>query len=139
MIEVFNYLSKNIYNLLNTKIIKEKADTLEEIRLRGNKNIILKFNNEEMILSYKVTAKDLLETLEKVTENSIYTYEKQISQGFITLAGGHRVGVVGNAINEDEKITKNKIKIKKFIKIKSRYLNLLFIFIYPNLFLLLLM
>ena len=42
MIEVFNYLSKNIYNLLNTKIIKEKADTLEEIRLRGNKNIILK-------------------------------------------------------------------------------------------------
>ena len=105
MIEVFNYLSKNIYNLLNTKIIKEKADTLEEIRLRGNKNIILKFNNEEMILSYKVTAKDLLETLEKVTENSIYTYEKQISQGFITLAGGHRVGVVGNAINEDEKIT----------------------------------
>ena len=58
MIEVFNYLSKNIYNLLNTKIIKEKADTLEEIRLRGNKNIILKFNNEEMILSYKVTAKD---------------------------------------------------------------------------------
>ena len=93
MIEVFNYLSKNIYNLLNTKIIKEKADTLEEIRLRGNKNIILKFNNEEMILSYKVTAKDLLETLEKVTENSIYTYEKQISQGFITLAGGHRVGV----------------------------------------------
>lgn len=77
MIEVFNYLSKNIYNLLNTKIIKEKADTLEEIRLRGNKNIILKFNNEEMILSYKVTAKDLLETLEKVTENSIYTYEKQ--------------------------------------------------------------
>ena len=58
-----------------------------------------------MILSYKVTAKDLLETLEKVTENSIYTYEKQISQGFITLAGGHRVGVVGNAINEDEKIT----------------------------------
>lgn len=105
MIEVFNYLSKNIYNLLNTKIIKEKVDTLEEIRLRGNKNIILKFNNEEMILSYKVTAKDLLETLEKVTENSIYTYEKQISQGFITLAGGHRVGVVGNAINEDEKIT----------------------------------
>ena len=65
----------------------------------------MKFNNEEVIVSYKVTIKDLLETLEKVTENSVYTYEKQISQGFITLAGGHRVGVVGNAVNEDDKIT----------------------------------
>lgn len=75
MIDVFNYLSKNIYNLLNTKIIKEKADTLEEIRLRGNKNIILKFNNEEMILSYKVTAKDLLETLEK-SQKILYIHMK---------------------------------------------------------------
>lgn len=103
--EILEYLSKNIYNVLNVPIVLEKIDKLEEIRLRGNKNIILKFNNEEVIVSYKVTIKDLLETLEKVTENSVYTYEKQISQGFITLAGGHRVGVVGNAVNEDDKIT----------------------------------
>lgn len=103
--KILEYLSKNIYNVLNVPAVLEKIDKLEEIRLRGNKNIILKFNNEEVIVSYKVTIKDLLETLEKVTENSVYTYEKQISQGFITLAGGHRVGVVGNAINEDEKIT----------------------------------
>ena len=103
--EILEYLSKNIYNVLNVPTVLEKLDKLEEIRLRGNKNIILKFNNEEVIVSYKVTIKDLLETLEKVTENSVYTYEKQISQGFITIAGGHRVGVVGNAINEDDKIT----------------------------------
>ena len=103
--EILEYLSKNIYNVLNVPAVLEKIDKLEEIRLRGNKNIILKFNNEEVIVSYKVTIKDLLETLEKVTENSVYTYEKQISQGFITLAGGHRVGVVGNAVNEDDKIT----------------------------------
>ena len=103
--EILEYLSKNIYNVLNVPTVLEKIDKLEEIRLRGNKNIILKFNNEEVIVSYKVTIKDLLETLEKVTENSVYTYEKQISQGFITLAGGHRVGVVGNAVNEDDKIT----------------------------------
>ena len=103
--EILKYLSKNIYNVLNVPAVLEKLDTLEEIRLRGNKNIILRFNNEEVIVSYQVTVKDLLETLEKVTENSVYTYEKQISQGFITLAGGHRVGVVGNAISENEKIT----------------------------------
>ena len=90
--EILEYLAKNIYNVLNVPAVLEKIDKLEEIRLRGNKNIVLKFNNEEVIVSYKVTIKDLLETLEKVTENSVYTYEKQISQGFITLAGGHRVG-----------------------------------------------
>ena len=57
------------------------------------KNIILKFNEKEEILNYIVQTKDILETLEKITENSIYTYEKQIANGFITLPGGHRVGI----------------------------------------------
>lgn len=102
---ILEFFSKNINNILNVPVVLKKMEKLEEIRLRCNKNIILKFNNEEIIVNYKVTTKDLLETLEKVTENSIYTYEKQISQGFITLAGGHRVGVVGNAINEKDMIT----------------------------------
>lgn len=89
--EILNYLSNNIIENMKSDKIRNNIDKLEEIRLRSNKNIVLKFTNEEMILSYKVTAKDLLETLEKVTENSIYTYENQISNGFITLHGGHRV------------------------------------------------
>lgn len=102
--EILNYLSNNIANALDKDKINRKNNELEEIRLRANKNIILKLTNKEEIIDYKVTIKDLLETLEKVTENSIYTYENQISNGFITLQGGHRVGIVGNAVSNSDKV-----------------------------------
>lgn len=102
--EILNYLSNNIVEALKFKNIENLFESLEEIRLRSNKNIILKLTDREIIIDYKVTIKDLLETLEKVTENSIYTYENQISNGFITLHGGHRVGIVGNAVAENDKV-----------------------------------
>ena len=103
--EILDYLAKGIFDILNSPMIRLKLKELEEIRMRANKNLILRFNNDELITNHIVTTKELLETLEKITENSIYTYEKQISQGFITLSGGHRVGIVGNAVNEGNKIT----------------------------------
>ncbi len=102
--EILNYLSNNIVEALKSKTIESLFENLEEIRLRANKNIILKLTDREIIIDYKVSIKDLLETLEKVTENSIYTYENQIANGFITLHGGHRVGIVGNAVAENEKV-----------------------------------
>ena len=42
--------------------------------------------------------------LQLICENSIYSYQKQISSGFITLQGGHRVGIVGSCVIENNKI-----------------------------------
>ena len=44
---------------------------------------------------YLVTTEDLKETLEYVTGYSLYAYEDEIRQGFISVQGGHRVGVTG--------------------------------------------
>ena len=80
--EIFKYLSNNIKKeILNSDI--STFSELEEIRIRNNKPIILKFLEKEKIINYKIKTEDILETLEKVTENSIYTYEKQIANGFI--------------------------------------------------------
>jgi len=101
--EILQYLSNEIKNqIINSDISSFK--TLEEIRLRNNKNIILKFTESEKILKYIVKTKDILETLEKITENSLYTYEKQIVNGFITLPKGHRVGITGDAVYESGKV-----------------------------------
>lgn len=102
--EIINYFSKNIFLKLDQ--IKKDIDfkDVEEIRLRTNKNVILRLLEGELILDYKVATSDILETLEKITENSVYSYENQINQGFITLKEGHRVGITGNAISENGKI-----------------------------------
>ena len=69
--ELLNYLSKNIQDTINIPIILSKMNQLEEIRIRVNKNLILRFNQDELLTNYIVTVKDILETLEKITENSI--------------------------------------------------------------------
>ena len=39
-----------------------------------------------------------------ICENSIYAYQNQICQGFITVKGGHRVGITGEVVIENEKV-----------------------------------
>lgn len=90
--------------------IKEKikdyiADDLEEIRIRVGKPMILKFSNKEIIVRYIVTTEEILKIMQMVCDNSIYTYQNQICNGFITIKGGHRIGVTGNAIFKEHKVS----------------------------------
>ena len=39
--------------------------------------------------------------LETCSRHSLYAYEREISQGFLTISGGHRVGIAGKAVVED--------------------------------------
>ena len=82
----------------------DKMDSLEEIRLRVQRPIILKFNDGEKIVKYTVTTEEILSCLQMICENSIYTYQNQISEGFITVKGGHRVGITGSCVIEDRKV-----------------------------------
>ena len=77
---------------------------LEEVRLRVGRSIILKFNQQEKVLSYSVTTKEILEILQRICENSIYTYQNQICNGFITIKGGHRVGITGNVVVQNGQV-----------------------------------
>ena len=46
----------------------------------------------------------MTEILSILCENSIYSYQSQICSGFITIKGGHRVGIVGSTIVKEGKI-----------------------------------
>ena len=64
---------------------EEKNKGIEEIRLRVDRPIILKFNKFEKKLDYVVTTENILRTLQYVCDNSVYTYQNQICDGFITV------------------------------------------------------
>ena len=101
---IIEYFSKNIKNALLEEEFLNIHSAVEEIRLRVNRPIILKTNSTNKILKYIVRIEDILETLEKVCENSIYAYQNQISNGFITIKGGHRVGISGSTVIENGKV-----------------------------------
>lgn len=97
-------ISQTINNFFKNDT-QEKFKSIEEIRLRAEKPLILKFNKSEIIFKMNITQEMILKTLQKVCENSIYTFQNQIKEGFITVKGGHRIGITGNCVIEDNKIT----------------------------------
>ena len=102
--DIFNYLSFNVKNTIINFIKIEEYQCIEEIRLRNNQRLQLKLNNMNKLLSYIVTSEDLIECLERISENSIYSYQNQICNGYITIKGGHRVGISGNVATEENKV-----------------------------------
>ena len=101
---ILEYFPNKIVQAILNSINEKEIETLEEIRIRVSKPIILKVANKEIIVEYIVTTQDILEIVEKITENSMYSYQQQICSGYITLKGGHRVGISGNVVMEENKV-----------------------------------
>ena len=116
-IELYNYL----ISIINSNLYTKKQ--LQEIRLRVNKPVILKYRYNDVILKYKIKSEDILQILERFCENSIYAYKNQICQGFLTIKGGHRVGITGTVVIEDNKIINIKYISSLNIRIAKEILN----------------
>ena len=102
MEEILDFLDEKVKSEIK-KYIYDLQD-IEEIRLRTNKPIIIKNSKGNIILIHIVSKEELQETFQKICEHSIYSYQKQICEGFITIKGGHRVGITGSCVIENDKI-----------------------------------
>lgn len=88
---------------------------LQEIRLRVGQPVLLTYDNQEWFLtqngrrqpkdrdSVVITLETLRETMSFLSNYSIYAVEQDLCQGFLTMPGGHRVGICGKMIREDGK------------------------------------
>lgn len=108
--EIIRYFPVNLYNLLkatfekNNKIVKD----LQEIRIRVNRPILLKLRQADIVIEYIINSREIIYILEKLCENSIYAYKNQLCNGFLTIRGGHRIGIIGTAVVEDNKVLNMK-------------------------------
>lgn len=101
--QIFNFFPLNIKNIIENN--KEFCEAnLEEIRFRIGRPIILKYSDKDIVLDYILTSNDLMSIFEKLCENSIYSYQNQICNAYITIKGGHRVGLTGSAVIQDGQI-----------------------------------
>ncbi|MFT8314661.1 MAG: stage III sporulation protein AA [Clostridium sp.] len=96
--DILDVLPQNIRNII-TKV--KELERLQEIRLKVNKPLILKLGEKEIIEDYKVSYEDINNILKRMSNYSIYSIEDEMKQGYITIKGGHRVGICGNCIIEN--------------------------------------
>ena len=79
-------------------------DTLQELRLRLGHPPELVCASERVLLTVKVTSYDLQFVINTASKYSPWLAET-MSQGYLTAPGGHRIGVCGEAIVKDGRMT----------------------------------
>ena len=98
--EILKYFPMEIRNPIINLLVEDVC----EIRIRINRPIILKTKNKEIIIEYIVKKENIERIFESICNNSIYAFEEEISNGFITIQGGHRVGLSGKPLYREGKI-----------------------------------
>ena len=85
-------------------------EDVREIRLRTDRPLCVTGGNGVGYLTcdgayqtshkgaYTVTAEDIRRTFEAVCRYSVHSCQNQINSGFVTVSGGHRVGICGTAV-----------------------------------------
>jgi len=77
---------------------------LEEIRIRVLRPLEVVARGKPVFLNYTTTQEDSLAILNKISKYSIYTLEEELRRGYITVEGGHRIGLAGKVITENGKV-----------------------------------
>ncbi|MCX7923271.1 MAG: stage III sporulation protein AA [Clostridia bacterium] len=113
--EILNFISTRVKCIL-ARVDPVKLMESEEIRLRSNRPLMLQGSHGDWFVDlngnltrrpnnpFITTPEDVIKTLELMSENSIYAYLDEIRNGFITLKGGHRIGIAGKVVAEGDSI-----------------------------------
>lgn len=100
---MINFLPKNIADILN-RIPPSQQEEIEEIRIRINRQIEISMNGRIVFLPYVVQQEDSFHLMNKISHFSIYAIEEELRRGYITVSGGHRIGLAGKVILEEGKV-----------------------------------
>ena len=95
----------------------EKYGDICEIRIRAEKPVVIIINKNQYFLksdgnisqnfdldNFVISAENLRSGFSRMCSYSVYKHITNINQGFVTLEGGHRVGVCGSAVCDGEQI-----------------------------------
>lgn len=100
--QIFCLLSKRTGNILQDFV--QDFRQLQEIRLREERPLAIRYGGKEHLFLHNVTKDELHEAMEYIADYSLYAYEHEMRQGFLTVQGGHRVGIAGKIVTEEGRV-----------------------------------
>ena len=103
--EVYELLPPAIFTEIKGMVASLSTDNaIEEIRLRVGRPVELV--GPDVFLPSVVTRSDLDYVLSGVTQSSMYAVEDELRNGYITIKGGHRIGIAGRVVKENRGMIK---------------------------------
>lgn len=137
---ITGFLSSRLKNILGA-ISEREFDEVEEIRIRVNRPLMIKKSNMEYFITEHGDVSNTLEAayfpdkadingaIELLSRFSLYAFQEELRNGFITIEGGHRVGISGKTVVENGQVKTmkdmNGLNIRLSHEIKGCALKLL--------------
>ncbi|AUZ39476.1 stage III sporulation protein AA [Bacillus sp. MBGLi97] len=78
-----------------------EINQIEEIRIRTSRPLELVNKGKPRFLPYAATPEDSALLLNRLGNYSMYTLEEELKKGYVTIRGGHRVGLAGRVVVEN--------------------------------------
>lgn len=113
-----NLFPREFHSMLSS--LSEVIENLQEIRLRVNCPCIFMIDKKERYPDRKGRLSERIEQGVVLNQDEItaifnhichyspYAYESQLKQGYLTVAGGHRVGMFGQVVMEKNQVVRMK-------------------------------
>ena len=100
---ILNKLPESISSELR-KLPIEIMNGLEEIRIKAGQEVRILSQNTEYIIGHATDENMIGNILNNMLNHSYYAYEEELAKGYVTIEGGHRVGVCGRTVIENGKV-----------------------------------
>lgn len=120
-----DYLDRDVYNAITKSF---NFNDITEVRMRCNENMVIVIKNKKYFLKadngkfIKTSTYDIENFVKRISGNSLYAFNDNILNGYITLPHGIRVGLCGTVVADGNKLVTMKnfqsvnIRIPHFIK-----------------------
>lgn len=118
-IECFNSAAEMLCGELASvlsRVPETKKQSIQEIRLRSGKPVALSDGTETLFVckdgsivytperAFVCTQRHIFDTFKQLCSYSVYSRQNEIKNGYITIRGGHRIGLCGTASIKDGEI-----------------------------------
>lgn len=124
--EILPFLAPRLRRILE-RLTEDSWIKLEEIRLRAGRPLQISGSDLTFVSSdggvstkakagYLVTEEDIYRTIQLIGGNSLYTLEEELKEGFITIPGGHRIGLSGECLSAEGRL----LRVKKITSLNIR-------------------
>ena len=99
-------LDIKVMEILSPKLLKEldkhfAKHMIEEIRIRRKRQAYIVSGGRNILINFIASDDEMIRILKIISHYSLYAYRDTISQGYISLGGGIRIGIIGNASVEN--------------------------------------
>lgn len=103
MNSVISFLPKKLADHILT-MPPSKSKDIEEIRIRIGRPLEVSIKGNPYFFPTYVSKEEAMQLFNKISQYSVYTMEEELKRGYITIEGGHRVGLAGKVVLEESKV-----------------------------------